>query len=612
MEISTCPKCRASVDSSDVFCRECACDLRPAAQPYEDPDGTGIGAASTAEPLAQLGQHPPAQVFFGHFEVVRRLGRGGMGTVYAARDTRLDGELVALKVLHPELSRNPEARARFRREVIVARKLGNPDHIVRVYAPHEEPGDDGLLGFSMELLDGASLADHLAPAGPTSPLSDLTGLARLPWAAALARQIALALDPLHAQDLVHRDIKPSNIMVLDPVPATPDKLRCKLLDFGVVWRGADSSLTGRAQPGTVDYRAPELGPNATGEPSRSSDLFGLGKVLYWALTGKPPIFLFNIAPPSTLLPGLPTGLDGPLLSCFGEPDMRPKSAGALADVFEGGSREVEVAESERKAREKAERKAREKAERKAQEVAEREAKEAAERKAQEAAEREAKEAAEREAQEEAARRFAKEARRHARLEAQQLRKDAEKQKAREEAERKAREEVERKAREEAEQKAQEKAQREAKEEVARRSAEEARRHAHLEAQQLREDAEKQKAREAVERKSRVEARRQARVEAEQLRKDAEKRASTGASTPAARTTRTGPRRERPDKFGIVGLVGGGLLLLLTFFAGLIRNAVDGIPSGSSTDMVLTVGVFTAAGWFLLFVIAAIVVAARQR
>ena len=97
-----------------------------------------------------------------------------MGTVYEARDRHLEGAAVALKVLHPELARNPEARTRLKREVLVARELGNPDHVVRVYGYHEESGEDGLAGFDMELLEGASLAANLSAAGLASPFSDLT------------------------------------------------------------------------------------------------------------------------------------------------------------------------------------------------------------------------------------------------------------------------------------------------------------------------------------------------------------------------------------------------------------------------------------------------------
>lgn len=169
-----CPKCSRLVDEADEFCRECGGDLRSAIPPGGDRDDTEIGPTLGPAPPRRRDESGPARVLFGRFEVVRTLGRGGMGTVYEARDRHLEGAAVALKVLHPELARNPEARTRLKREVLVARELGNPDHVVRVYGYHEESGEDGLAGFDMELLEGASLAANLSAAGLASPFSDLT------------------------------------------------------------------------------------------------------------------------------------------------------------------------------------------------------------------------------------------------------------------------------------------------------------------------------------------------------------------------------------------------------------------------------------------------------
>ena len=88
------------------------------------------------------------------------------------------------------------------RVVLVARKLRHPDHDVRVYAYQEESGEDGLAGFDMELLDGASFAAHLAQDDPASPFRELNGLARLPWAAAFTRQIAQGLDQAVGEDAI--------------------------------------------------------------------------------------------------------------------------------------------------------------------------------------------------------------------------------------------------------------------------------------------------------------------------------------------------------------------------------------------------------------------------
>jgi len=146
----------------------------------------------------------------GRYVIVERLGFGGMGVVYRARDERLE-RFVAIKILAPGLLLGDEARRRFRREALALAKL-NHAHIAAVYDVGEQDGIDYLV---MECVPGESLAAKLA-AGPLT-VKDATSI---------TQQIAQALEEAHEQGVIHRDLKPSNVMV------TP-KGTVKVLDFGL-------------------------------------------------------------------------------------------------------------------------------------------------------------------------------------------------------------------------------------------------------------------------------------------------------------------------------------------------------------------------------------------
>jgi Tol biopolymer transport system component len=210
-----------------------------------------------------------------HFEILGDLGRGGMGVVLRARDTRL-GREVALKTLPPELSRDPDRVERFRREALVLASLNHPN-IATIFGV--EDSEQGPL-LVMELVGGTSLAERLE-AGP------------LPLSAALdvAGQIVEALDAAHAQGVIHRDLKPANIH-LDSAN------RVKVLDFGLAKvlsaepdSGDETRTLGSAQLtvdgavlGTPSYMSPE---QARGEPAdERSDLWAFGCVFFEMLTGR--------------------------------------------------------------------------------------------------------------------------------------------------------------------------------------------------------------------------------------------------------------------------------------------------------------------------------------
>ena len=207
-----------------------------------------------------------------HYRIEEEIGRGGMGVVYRAVDTRL-GRTVAVKMLASEATTDPDRRARFIQEARSASVLNHP-HIVTIYDVGEQ---DGATFIAMELVDGTPL-DKMMRAGP------------LPVSTALqyAVQIVSALGVAHEAGIVHRDIKPANIVI------TRDG-RAKVLDFGLAKlmepAPTDATMTGvGTRPGiilgTAAYMSPE---QAQGHPVDSrSDLFSFGAVLYEMLTGRRP------------------------------------------------------------------------------------------------------------------------------------------------------------------------------------------------------------------------------------------------------------------------------------------------------------------------------------
>jgi len=209
----------------------------------------------------------------GSYELVRQIGAGGMGEVYAATDNRLKRQ-VAIKVLPAAFVASPDRVARFRREAEVLAALNHP-HIAQIYGLEEAAG---VLALVMELVDGQTLADRIS-VGPVSP----------PEAFAIARQVAEALEAAHEKGILHRDLKPANVSL------TRDR-RVKVLDFGLAKimdaaEPAESTLTALHTGagvvlGTPAYMSPE---QARGETlGRQSDIWSFGVVFYELLTGRSP------------------------------------------------------------------------------------------------------------------------------------------------------------------------------------------------------------------------------------------------------------------------------------------------------------------------------------
>jgi serine/threonine kinase PknH len=257
---------------------------------------------------------------FGHYHLRRLLGRGGMGEVYEAEDTRKD-RTVALKLLPAAMSHDPVFRKRLQREARSAGRLQEP-HVVPI---HDYGEIDGVLYVDMRFIDGTDLRKMLSRYGPLTPAR----------AVAIIRQIASALDAAHESGITHRDVKPENILI------TRDDF-AYLVDFGIANAATDEKLTelGTAV-GTYAYMAPERFTNS--EVTYRADIYALACVLHECLTGGQPYpadsvsvvitahLMQPIPQPSVVRPGIPRAFDEVISRGMAkDPKDRYATAGDLA------------------------------------------------------------------------------------------------------------------------------------------------------------------------------------------------------------------------------------------------------------------------------------------
>jgi serine/threonine-protein kinase len=249
------------------------------------------------------------RVVAGRYVLGEALGRGGMAAVYLAED-RQTGQTVAVKILHGHLGADAHVRTRFDTEVRAARRIDHPN-VVRAL----DDGVDGELPFLvMELVRGESLADYLEREGRMAP--DL--------ALGLMRHAARGLAAMHAADVVHRDVKPGNLLLVREGDDQPWAV--KVADFGLARIGS-RTITAHGLPlGTTKYMAPE---QVVGdEPDPRTDIYGVGMVIFFAITGELPFTGKNAAqtiahqvlspapPPSWLVDDLDPGIDQIVVTAF--------------------------------------------------------------------------------------------------------------------------------------------------------------------------------------------------------------------------------------------------------------------------------------------------------
>jgi serine/threonine protein kinase len=250
-----CPKCQAEILDDSRFCSKCGTPIHPSEE---------IFISQTRTILKPMEELRSGTALANKYKIIEILGRGGMGIVYKAEDTKLKRN-VALKFLPPELMRNDEAKERFVLEAQAAAALSHPN-ICTIYEIDEEEGKSFI---AMEYIEGQSLRANIkrGPLGINEALD-------------IAIQVAEGLEEAHKKEIIHRDIKSANIMVTD-------KGQAKIMDFGLAKVKGGTLLTREGTTlGTVAYMSPE---QARGEEvDHRSDIWSLGVVLYEMFSGKLP------------------------------------------------------------------------------------------------------------------------------------------------------------------------------------------------------------------------------------------------------------------------------------------------------------------------------------
>jgi beta-lactam-binding protein with PASTA domain/tRNA A-37 threonylcarbamoyl transferase component Bud32 len=276
------------------------------------------------------------EVIDGRYKLNRIVASGGMATIYAATDLRLD-RLIAVKIMHPHLAQDEKFVERFIREAKAAAALSHPN-IVSVLDQGWNQGGTPCVFIVMELVEGATLRDYMYEQGKSSVANALQ----------LITPVASALAAAHRLGIVHRDIKPENILV-------SNEGRIKIADFGLA-RGAllGSTMTAESSVilGSVSYLSPEQVQR--GVADSRSDIYSLGIVLFELLTGQKPyqgedpvqiaIRHVNerVPAPSTLEPTIPAEIDDLVLRATDiNPDLRPRDGGALMDELRSLSEKID-------------------------------------------------------------------------------------------------------------------------------------------------------------------------------------------------------------------------------------------------------------------------------
>jgi serine/threonine protein kinase len=312
-----CPQCSTELPDDSKFCSKCGYDfvgiktMPPAKKLGRDSmDGLGTSIGADLDDYS----FKVGTLFANRYEVLTEGYKGGMGTVYKCRDTKLN-EIVALKIIHPRLLSSPQVMSRFRQEVSISRKLQHPN-IVSVFNLEESEGKEY---FTMEWIEGVTLREIIKRRRKGShPFS-------LDEANKIIGQISDALSDAH-KHTIHRDIKPENILVSDE-----KDLRVKLSDFGIAKMLNPSQFTSTSmQMGTPYYMAPEQKVDA-GNIDKRADIYALGVVLFELLTLENTM---GLELPSEINKNLPSAIDNIIKKAVAtNPDYRYGDAKELSDAL---------------------------------------------------------------------------------------------------------------------------------------------------------------------------------------------------------------------------------------------------------------------------------------
>ena len=314
-----CPQCGAITRLDHGTCINCL--LR------EGLEAKGEASRETFENILVEANVTDTQWRLGHYEILEEIGRGGMGVIYRARQQH-SRRIVAVKRIFAHDVNSHETLVRFRREAEAVASLDHPN-ILPIYEVSES--EEGLPFFSMKYATGGSLR-VAAPTFRTKPRECVRLMAKV------ARAIAYA----HCKGVLHRDLQPGNILL-------DENGEPMVSDFGLAkWLDQTSDLTRTLETlGTPGYIAPEQAESRAGDLTSAADIYSLGAILFYLLTGRPPFVGPNVlsvihqaaATPAprlrSLAPSLDRDLETIVARCLeSDPKARYQSAGALADDLE--------------------------------------------------------------------------------------------------------------------------------------------------------------------------------------------------------------------------------------------------------------------------------------
>ncbi|NTV81338.1 MAG: protein kinase, partial [Candidatus Aminicenantes bacterium] len=311
-----CPRCQNDNPEGTRYCGRCGREL----------PGTGDTAASgTATFQTPSRGLERGSTFARRFEIIEEIGKGGMGTVYKAYDSKIR-EIVALKLLKPEIASDIEIIERFRNEIKLARQVSHR-HVCRMY----DLGEEWLsIYISMEYVPGEDLKSFIRRSGHLNEAKAL----------GLTRQILEGLVEAHRLGVIHRDLKPQNIMIDRDGNA-------KIMDFGIARSLHTKGITGTGVIiGTPEYMAPEQADGR--DVDHRADIYALGAILFEMVTGRVPfegetplsiVLKHRSEPPEdpqTLNTQISTGLSRIILRCLEKKrEKRYQTAAAALDDLAG-------------------------------------------------------------------------------------------------------------------------------------------------------------------------------------------------------------------------------------------------------------------------------------
>ena len=309
IELVQCPHCDGINPSECDVCQSCGSSLELSQVTFSyDPD--------LKKQLDSFFNLESGVIFSDRYKILQEIGKGGMGIVYKAEDKVLN-TVIALKIIHPFYSSNPDMIRRFKQETLLARSISH-ENVVRIHDIREFMG---MFYITMDFVQGKNLREIVRLRGPQP----------IPLVVETAKQICRALDAAHQKEIIHRDLKPHNILV-------DTNGRVLVSDFGLAKSLGDiGTAISEGVVGTPAYMSPE---QAKAEPvDKRSDIYSLGVILYEMLTGVRPFEADDQAgyikqhveapprPPREINPFIPVSLENIVLKCLEKNKLlRPQSA----------------------------------------------------------------------------------------------------------------------------------------------------------------------------------------------------------------------------------------------------------------------------------------------